>query len=330
MEMSTQPVPDLPAQAIILNHFDGRQRTVYVTEDSYPYPAGQLLVAKVDAEGLIAFVNPAFVMLSGYEEDELLGFPPYIVRHPDMPKAVFEDLYKTLESGEKWQAYIKNLRKDGRYYWLYTTVIPTYRHGQWVGYTAVSRQPSAKQVAQMEEKYADMRARENGRRSETLHHYDGSERDVIVTGEACPFPEGQLLISRSDAKGVITYVNDAFLAMCGYQRHELIGQPHAIFRHPDTPKSVYKQLWATIGAGKRWHGFLQNLHKNGQHYWSHMTIVPHLSEGRISGFTAIRSEPCPAGLTEAKAIYQHLKAKELSQTLARPSQQVSEQQVKVG
>ena len=69
-----------------------------------------------------------------------------IVRHPDMPRAAFKDLWDTVNKGEKWQGYVKNLRKDGGYYWVKATVIPNIRNGQVVSYTSVRRKPSRTKV----------------------------------------------------------------------------------------------------------------------------------------------------------------------------------------
>lgn len=138
---------------ITLNHHDGSQRKVLVTDVEVPYPDGRLIVSRTDPEGTITHANRSFVEMSGYTEDELIGTPHYILRHPDMPPAAFKDLWETVEAGKKWHGYVKNLRKDGGFYWVYATVIPNVRNGEVVGYMSVRRKPCRKKVEQAEAFY---------------------------------------------------------------------------------------------------------------------------------------------------------------------------------
>ncbi len=129
-----------------LQLFGGVSRKVFYTDIEIPYPDGKLIVSTTSPEGVITHVNRSFVEMSGYTEDELIGAPHSILRHPDMPSAAFKDLWDTVKRGEKWQGYVKNLRKDGAYYWVKATVIPNVRNGQVVGYTSVRRKPSRSKI----------------------------------------------------------------------------------------------------------------------------------------------------------------------------------------
>jgi len=129
-----------------LTFFDGHARKVLYSEIETPYPDGKLIVSTTTPDGVISHVNKAFTEMSGYSESELIGAPHYILRHPDMPPAAFKDLWETVSRGEKWQGIVKNLRKDGGYYWVKATVIPNVRGGQVVGYTSVRRKPSRSKV----------------------------------------------------------------------------------------------------------------------------------------------------------------------------------------
>jgi aerotaxis receptor len=82
------------------------------------------LVSQTDAKGIILFANDDFCKIAGYAINELVGKPHNIVRHKDMPKAAFKDLWKTVKSGKIWDGYVKNMTKDGGYYWVYATVYP--------------------------------------------------------------------------------------------------------------------------------------------------------------------------------------------------------------
>jgi PAS domain S-box-containing protein len=98
-----------------------------------------------DLDGIITYVNDYFAEISRYSKDELIGKPHSIVRHPDMPKVLFKILWQRLESGENFVAAVKNLAKDGRYYWVFTDFEPLIEDGKTVGYKA-SRKKISKHV----------------------------------------------------------------------------------------------------------------------------------------------------------------------------------------
>lgn len=130
----------------ILNLYGDIRRVVLYTEVETPYPDGKLIVSTTDKSGVITHVNKSFIEMSGYTEEELINSPHSILRHPDMPSAAFQDLWDTVNKGEKWQGFVKNLRKDGGYYWVKATVIPNIRNGEVVSYTSVRRKPSRTKV----------------------------------------------------------------------------------------------------------------------------------------------------------------------------------------
>jgi aerotaxis receptor len=150
----------LPCEKMQLTYQDGTERQVLFNEEEVPFPEGRLIVSRTDLKGLITHCNQSFVDMSGYSEDELIGEPHHILRHPDMPAAAFGDLWQTIEGGKKWHGYVKNLRKDGRYYWVYATVIPNIRHEEIVGYTSVRRKPSRSRVEECVALYAEMKQAE--------------------------------------------------------------------------------------------------------------------------------------------------------------------------
>jgi len=156
----TKRVPDITPQdvdgeyqEVDLGFHDGAVRHVLYTDQEIPYPDGRLIVSRTDVDGIITHVNQSFIDMSGFSEQELIGFPHYILRHPDMPPAAFKDLWDTVNAGKKWQGYVKNLRKDGAYYWVYATVIPNVRKSKVVGFTSVRRKPSRKRVDECIELY---------------------------------------------------------------------------------------------------------------------------------------------------------------------------------
>lgn len=133
-------------QEVSLQLYGSIKRKILYTQVETPYPDGKLIVSTTTPEGIITHVNRSFVEMSGFTEEELIGAPHSILRHPDMPPAAFKDLWDTVMLGKKWQGFVKNLRKDGGYYWVKATVIPNVRAGKVVGYTSVRRKPSRTKV----------------------------------------------------------------------------------------------------------------------------------------------------------------------------------------
>ncbi len=133
----------------------GPRRILY-SEIETPYPDGKLIVSTTNPQGIITHVNQSFIDMSGYREDELIGAAHSILRHPDMPSVAFKDLWDTVNQGIKWQGIVKNLRKDGGFYWVKATVVPNIRGGKVVGYTSVRRKPSRSKVIESIALYATL------------------------------------------------------------------------------------------------------------------------------------------------------------------------------
>jgi PAS domain S-box-containing protein len=115
------------------------------------------IVSKTDLKGRITYANEIFIEFSGYSQHELLNTQHNIIRHPDMPRAVFYLLWKTLESGCEFNGYVKNMSKDGGFYWVFANVTPSYNNNNKViGYYSVRRKPSARAVSAVEPIYKEM------------------------------------------------------------------------------------------------------------------------------------------------------------------------------
>ncbi|MBV1928214.1 MAG: PAS domain S-box protein [Gammaproteobacteria bacterium] len=135
---------------------DGSSRQIFVTQEETDFPAGCLIVSQTDINGVITEANDSFIKMSGYSREEVIGSPHALLRHPDMPAAAFSDLWKTLQAGNKWYGYVKNLRKDGGFYWVYATAIPNIRNGVVKGYTSVRREPSKTKTEECKNLYREM------------------------------------------------------------------------------------------------------------------------------------------------------------------------------
>ena len=128
-----------------------------ITQREYAFPAGQALVSTTDLQGRILYCNPAFIEVSGYIREELLGQPHNMIRHPDMPGEAFRDMWQTIESGQPWSGLVKNRRKNGDHYWVMANVTPLLDGDRPVGYMSVRTLPDRQQVSEAETLYARMR-----------------------------------------------------------------------------------------------------------------------------------------------------------------------------
>lgn len=160
MGLPDMALPSAPSKEARLTYTDGTSRTVYATEVEVPFPEGRLIVSRTDLTGIITHANDAFIEMSGYEREELIGAPHHILRHPDMPKIAFKGLWDDVSAGKKWHGYVKNLRKDGAFYWVYATAVPNIRNGVIVGYTSVRRKPSRTRINELVPVYAQWLAEE--------------------------------------------------------------------------------------------------------------------------------------------------------------------------
>ncbi|MRJ02939.1 MAG: PAS domain-containing protein [Epsilonproteobacteria bacterium] len=120
-------------------------------------PRDELIISRTDLKGIITYANETFARISGYRVEELIGKPHNILRHPDMPKRVFKELWETIEAGESWSGYVKNLRKDRGFYWVYAEISGVYRDGRLVEYKSMrSWVPKEKRI-EMQNLYDEMR-----------------------------------------------------------------------------------------------------------------------------------------------------------------------------
>ncbi|MDD3018687.1 MAG: PAS domain-containing methyl-accepting chemotaxis protein [Comamonas sp.] len=142
---------------------------------AYLFEEHLLLMSTTDKQGRITHCNAAFEEVSGYSKAELMGQPHSIVRHPDMPPEAFKDLWATIGHGRAWQGMVKNLRKDGRHYWVRAYVTPMIQGSKPVGYMSVRTCPSVQEVQEAEVLYARIAA-ERGRPSPSVSLHGGRIR----------------------------------------------------------------------------------------------------------------------------------------------------------
>ncbi len=131
------------------------------------------IVSKTDTKGIITYGNPIFIEFSGYSEAELIGSQHNIIRHPDMPRAAFKLAWDTIQAGQEFFAYVKNMSKDGSYYWVFAHITPDFdQSGRIIGYTSVRRCPKRSAIEALTPVYRQMREAEQA----------AGARDAIAAG----------------------------------------------------------------------------------------------------------------------------------------------------
>lgn len=128
-----------------------------VTQQEYQIQDGATLMSTTDIHGNITYANAAFLQVSGFTAEELIGQPHNLVRHPDMPQQAFADMWDTLKQGRSWSALVKNRRKNGDHYWVRANATPVVREGQVIGYMSVRTKAASHEIKEAERLYADFR-----------------------------------------------------------------------------------------------------------------------------------------------------------------------------
>lgn len=125
------------------------------------------------------------------------------------------------------------------------------------------------------------------------------------------FEKSDIIVSKTDTKGRITYGNEIFIRLSGYSEEELLGKPHNIVRHPDMPRTIFKILWDSLKEKREIFAYVKNLNKEGSYYWVLANITPSFNGKReIVGYHSMRRFPSPQALEPIKALYAELLERE--------------------
>lgn len=132
-------------------------------------------------------------------------------------------------------------------------------------------------------------------------------RDTSLSGVERTFGRDELIVSKTDTRGIITYANDVFLRIAGYRESEVIGKPHSMIRHPAMPHCAFKLVWDTIKSGKEIFAYVINRAKNGDHYWVLAHVTPSMDAGgNIIGFHSNRRRPTRDAISAVEPLYRSL------------------------
>ncbi|KPF95209.1 chemotaxis protein [Rhodopseudomonas sp. AAP120] len=133
------------------------------------------------------------------------------------------------------------------------------------------------------------------------------KQSVTPTDVEVFFDADDIIVSKTDLKGRITYANKVFSDVCGYSEAELIGQPHSIVRHPDMPRCVFKLLWDTLAEGREIFAYVKNMTRRGDYYWVFAHVTPSFdASGRVVGYHSNRRVPARHVVAALAPVYRQL------------------------
>lgn len=139
-----------------------------------------------------------------------------------------------------------------------------------------------------------------------------------IPGTEKTFPVDDIIVSKTDKKGIITYANDIFLEIADYKEHEVIGKPHNVIRHPEMPRCVFKLLWDTVSSGEELFAYVLNRTKHNDYYWVLAHVTPTFDDNNeIIGYHSNRRVPNPEAIKIIQPLYRHLKTVEDAQATTK-------------
>ncbi|MDY7088461.1 MAG: PAS domain-containing protein [Actinomycetota bacterium] len=141
---------------------------------------------------------------------------------------------------------------------------------------------------------------------------------VRPTGAERSFGADEIIVTKTDPRGIITYANEVFLRISALTEAEAVGQPHNVIRHPDMPRAVFKLLWDTLAEREEIFAYVVNLASDGAHYWVLAHITPSFAaDGRVVGYHSNRRLPQPGAVAEVRRLYDRIRAAEQTQASPR-------------
>ena len=139
--------------------------------------------------------------------------------------------------------------------------------------------------------------------------------NLPISTQEYAFPKGQTLVSTTDLKGRILYCNPMFIEVSGYEKEELLGQPHNIVRHPDMPEEAYRDMWETSASGNPWSAPVKNRRKDGTFYWVMANVTPLMQGDQPTGYMSVRTEATRDQIQAADQLYRQMQAEKQAGTL---------------
>ncbi|MCS7188485.1 MAG: PAS domain S-box protein [Bacteroidia bacterium] len=252
------------------------------------------IVSETDLQGRIIRVNELFLETYGYKAEEVLGQNHRILKSGHQSDEVFEEMWRTISQGKVWRGEVRNRTRDGRYYWILLTITPVLNpEGKVLKYIGVGFDITA-QKRQEEELRAALELSQTQQRELRLYtqqlqaaQEEMRRTQVELRGQISAV-HNAAIVAETDPEGRITFVNDTFCAISGYNREELLGQTHAILRSGYHDEGFYRHLWTTLSEKRVWKGIFCNRRKDGTLYWISSAITPVVdTRGRLVKYIAV-------------------------------------------
>ncbi|MCS7152406.1 MAG: PAS domain S-box protein [Bacteroidia bacterium] len=258
------------------------------------------IVSETDLQGRIIRVNQLFLDIYGYKAEEVLGQNHRILKSGHQSDEVFEEMWRTISQGKVWRGEVRNRAKNGQYYWILLTITPVLSpEGKVLKYIGVGFDITAQKRQEEELRSALELSQTQQRELRTyMQQLQAAQEEMRRTQVEL---RGQInavnnaaIVAETDPEGRITFVNDAFCAISGYSREELLGQTHALLKSGKHDESFYHELWKTLNEKKVWKGIFCNKRKDGSLYWIGSTITPVVdTRGRLVKYIAVSFDLTP-------------------------------------
>ena len=251
------------------------------------------IVSKADFKGNITYVNEAFCKISGYKEEELIGKPHNIVRHPDMDSSVFKEMWHTIKDlKQPWSGIVKNRKKDGNFYWVQTIINPILdENGNILEFIGI--RTDITEIEKTKEYLKDQ--------------YDISQNNFQEVMNLSKLYENAIeksnIILRLNTNKIITYANEEFYKISGFTKEELVGKNYYYIRNVSSNDDSYiLKMWEELSNGNIWKGQISNIFKDGKTHHFIATVVPIINlNGEIIEYMSIRKE-----ITEVIKLHEEL------------------------
>ena len=271
------PVKNPDGQVIgastILRNITHRKQTEKQLRDITHALNQAAIVAITDSQGNITFVNDKFCEISNYSREELLGQNHRILNSGHHPHSFFVEMWKRIANGQVWRGEIKNQAKDGSFYWVDTTIVPSLNsQGKPYQYLAIRTDITARKTAETELQKLSLIASQ-------------TDNAAVIT----------------DAEGRIEWVNDGFYRITGYRLEEVIGRkPGSFLQGVNTSQQTVAEMRESLACQQSFSGEILNYHKDGHPYWLLLNINPILDDrGNLTHFIAIETDITARKLIEA-------------------------------
>ncbi len=222
------------------------------------------ILSKADKKGRITYANKQFCQISQYALSELLGKQHNILRHEEMPKETFKQMWTTIkDKKEVWKGIVKNRAKDGSIYIVDATIIPVLnQNNEVIEYLGIRHDIT--EIESYKELLKDKLDTTSKGLDEKVHLIKEFEKAIDVSTS----------FSRTDTKGVITYVNEKFCQVSGFSKKELLGNTFKCVRDEEVSSIVYEKMWSELKNKNIWRGILKNKNKAGKNFYMDTTIIP--------------------------------------------------------